>query len=187
MIDLTDREIIKLYFERSERAIEETDKAYGKYCRYISFEILRDLQDSEEIVNDVYNKVWFSIPPHNPESLKNYLAKIARRLSINRLEFNSAKKRGGGEYELVVEELNYIIKGDDNLDIESILVKDIINNFLRSLPDTKRRIFVRRYWYLSPIAEIAADFSISEGKVKMILMRLRNDLKKKLEMEGVTV
>lgn len=69
---MTDSEIIKLYFDRSERAIEETDRAYGKYCRYISFEILRNSEDCEEIVNDTYLKTWESIPPKNPPSLKNY-------------------------------------------------------------------------------------------------------------------
>ena len=184
---MTDRDIVSLYFARSDEAIRETDITYGAYLRCISFNILRDSQDSEEIVNDTYHKAWSTIPPKKPESLKGYLAKIARRLSINRLEFNLAQKRGGGEYELVVEELNYIFQDGDELDINSIVLKDILNEFLRSLPDTKRRIFVRRYWYLSPLNEIAADFSMSEGQVKMILMRLRNDLKEKLIKEGVFI
>ena len=95
---MTDSEIIKLYFVRSERAIEETDRAYGKYCRYISFEILHNREYSEEIVNDAYLKTWESIPPKNPPSLKGFLGKIVRRLSINRLEYNNAQKRGGDSW-----------------------------------------------------------------------------------------
>ena len=184
---MTDYDIVRLFFARSESAISETDVAYGAYLRYISYEILRNDLDCEEIVNDTYHKAWESIPPNQPESLKNYLAKIVRRLSINRLEFNLAQKRGGGQYELVLDELISCIPESHEDTADSMVIKDVINDFLKSLSDTKRRVFVRRYWYLSPISEIAADFSMSEGRVKMILMRLRNDLKKKLEKEGITV
>ena len=184
---MTDCEIIKLYFDRSERAIDETDKAYGKYCRYISFEILRNSEDSEEVVNDTYVKTWESIPPKNPPSLKNFLGKIVRALSINRLEYNSAQKRGGGQIDAVLEELQGCIPSPNVENEDSELIRKVLNNFLRSLPDEKRKMFIRRYWYMSPICDIAVDFGMSEGKVKMILMRSRRDLKKMLEKEGVTV
>lgn len=184
---MTDSEIIKLYFDRSERAIEETDRAYGKYCRYISFEILRNNEDSEEIVNDTYLKTWESIPPKNPPSLKNFLGKIVRGLSINRLEYNNAQKRGGGQFNAVLEELEGCLPSHDEGGEDSEQIRMIIDRFLRSLPREKRRIFVLRYWYMTPIAEIAGEMGSSEGKIKMTLLRLRKELKKALEGEGVTV
>ena len=184
---MTDSEIIKLYFDRSERAIEETDRAYGKYCRYISFEILRNNEDSEEIVNDTYLKTWESIPPKNPPSLKNFLGKIVRGLSINRLEYNNAQKRGGGQLNAVLEELEGCLPSQDESGEDSEQIRMIIDRFLRSLPREKRRIFVLRYWYMTPIAEIAGEMGSSEGKIKMTLLRLRKELKKALEGEGVTV
>lgn len=184
---MTDYEIVKLYFDRSERAIVETDLAYGRYCRYISFEILRDNEDCEEIVNDTYLKTWESIPPQNPPSLKNFLGKIVRHLSINRLERNNAQKRGGGQLELVLEELQGCIPSTDDGEEDSQRIREVINSFLRSLPKDKRRIFIRRYWYMSPISEIADELEVSEGKVKMILSRLRRELRKTLEKEGVTL
>ena len=184
---MTDSDIIKLYFSRSERAIKETDLAYGKYCRSISFEILRDDQDCEEIVNDTYLKTWNSIPPKNPPSLKNFLGKIVRGLSINRLEHNNAQKRGGGQLDAVLEELEGCIPSYDENYSDSQRIRIIIDYFLHSLPQDKRRIFIRRYWYMSPISEIAEDLGVSEGKVKMILMRLRKELKNALERDGVTL
>ncbi len=184
---MTDYEIVKLYFDRSEQAIVETDRAYGRYCRYISFEILRDNEDCEEIVNDTYLKTWESIPPKNPPSLKNFLGKIVRHLSINRLERNNAQKRGGGQLELVLEELQGCIPSRDDGEEDSARIREAINAFLRSLPGDKRRIFIRRYWYMSPISEIAEELGVSEGKVKMILSRLRRELRKTLEKEGVTL
>ncbi len=182
---MTDYDIIKLYFDRSERAIEETDAAYGRYCRYIANEILRNLEDSEEVVNDTYLKTWESIPPQNPPSLKLFLGKITRFLSINRLEYRNAQKRGGGQYSLVLDELCGVIPSGESSVVDEIALKDAINSFLRSLPEEKRRIFIRRYWYMSPISEIAEDFSVSEGKVKMILSRTRKELRKVLEKEGI--
>jgi RNA polymerase sigma-70 factor (ECF subfamily) len=172
-IAVTDIEIIQLYFDRSELAISETDKSYGKYCRYIAFEILRNGEDSDEIVNDTYLGAWNAIPPQNPPSLKNFLGKITRNLAINRLEHNSAQKRGHGQYDAVLEELHGCIPSYDESYEDTELIKSVINDFLHSISIEKRRIFVRRYWSLSPISEIAADFGMSEGQVKMILMRLR--------------
>ena len=181
---MTDQEIIQLYFDRSEQAIEETDRSYGKYCRYVSFEILRDYEDCAEIVNDTYFETWRSIPPKNPPSLKNFLGKIVRCLSINRLEYNNAQKRGGGQLDLVLEELEDCLPTYDD---DGAHIRLVINSFLQALSPNKRRMFVRRYWYMSSISDIAADFGVSEGKVKMTLMRIRRELKKVLEREGVTV
>lgn len=64
---------------------------------------------------------------------------------------------------------------------------EIFNRFLATLPMNTRKIFVRRYWYLSPVKEIAADYSFSESKVKMTLLRARNELKQILEKEGITL
>ena len=181
---MTDFEIIRLYLDRSECAIEETDRAYGKYCRYVSFEILRNTEDCEEIVNDTYLKAWESIPPKVPSSLKNFLGKIVRSLSINRLEYNNAQKRGGGQLDAVLEELQGCIPSCDENYEYGELIRNVINEFLRSLSREKRQIFIRRYWYMSSISEIAKDFGVSEGKIKMILMRARNDLRRLLDKEG---
>ena len=181
---MTDADIIRLYFERSERAIEETDRAYGDYCRYIANNILKNREDSEEIINDTYLGVWESIPPQNPPSLKYFVGKIVRNLSINRLQKNLAQKRGSGHLESVLEELS-IFEDDGRGYCDDIALKDAINRFLRSLPCGKRMIFIRRYWYLSSISEIAEDMAVSEGKVKMTLMRTRGQLKKALEKEGI--
>ena len=164
---MTDYDIVRLFFARSESAISETDVAYGAYLRYISYEILRNDLDCEEIVNDTYHKAWESIPPNQPESLKNYLAKIVRRLSINRLEFNLAQKRGGVQYELILDELISCIPESHEDTADSMVIKDVINDFLKSLSDTKRRVFVRRYWYLDTVKEIAARFGVGESTVKM--------------------
>ena len=184
---MTDAEIIRLYFDRSERAIEETDRVYGRYCRNVSYEILRNSQDSEEIVNDTYLKTWNSIPPKDPPSLKNFLAKIVRGLSINRLEYNNAQKRGGGQLDAVLDELEGCIPSYDEKYEDGEQIRKVIDSFLRSLPQEKRRIFIRRYWYLDSIDKICRRYSISQSKAKSILFRCRNNLRKHLVKEGFTL
>ena len=106
---MDDKQILDLYWERSEAAISETSKKYGKYCRYIAFNILHNDEDSEECVNDTYLRAWNSIPPNRPSVLKTFLGKITRNLSLDRYELLNAKKRNGGQMPLVFDEIQECI------------------------------------------------------------------------------
>ncbi len=182
---MKDIDIIKLYFDRSEKAIAETDKKYGSYCNLIADNILCNKQDSEECVNDTYLRAWNSIPPKEPQNLRTYLGKITRGLAINRYKRCSAEKRGGSSAELILSEIEGCIPSginvEDTLD-EKLLIK-AIEDFLRRQSTEKRNIFLRRYWYCSSISDIAKDFSMSESKVTSLLYRQRLKLKEYLESE----
>lgn len=184
---MEDKEIVRLFRKRSEDAIQETAKKYGKYCHSIAYNILFNEQDSEECVNDTYFKAWENIPPHNPDKLSTYLGKITRNLALNKWDYYNADKRGMGQVPIVLEELRECIPAADSVEhvIDEIHFENIINRFLAALPRQKRIIFMRRYWYLSSVKEICADFHMSESKVKMILLRLRSDFRIFLEQEGV--
>ena len=108
---MKDEAIIELYFARAEEAIRETELSYGQYCRSLAYGILRNHEDAEETVNDAYLKTWASIPPQRPANLKGFLGRITRQLSLNRLEKNTAAKRGGGTYALALDELAECIPG----------------------------------------------------------------------------
>ena len=183
---MTDHELIELYWQRSETAIEETEREYGRYLHYIADCILHNHEDAQEIVNDTYLKAWNAIPPERPDPLRPFLGRITRQLAINRLERNTADKRGGGQYEAVLDELSACVSCEENV-VDRIALRDSINHFLRSLPDLHRRIFIKRYWYLSSIADIAGQLSVSESRVKSLLMRMRQKLKKQLIKEGFDV
>ena len=185
---MTDEKIIELYFARSENAIKKTDEQYGKYFRYIAKSIVNNEEDAEEIVSDVYLKAWNQIPPETPRFLKAYLGKIARTLAINRLEMRTAEKRGGREYDIVLDELHELREGENGDDIhDRMALRDAIQRFLTAQPIHARRIFIRRYWYMSSIAEIAEEYGFSESKVKMMLMRMREKLKSYLAEEGIAL
>ncbi len=186
---MEDNQIVDLYWERNESAIDETDKKYGKYCKSIAYNILFNEEDSKECVNDTYLKAWEAMPPHRPQRLATFLGKITRNISLNRYKYNHTDKRGGGQVPLVLDELQECIPNcvDTEKIADDMVLTNALNDFLGSLSVEARKIFMQRYWYMSSVAEIAKDYSISESKVKMSLLRSRNKLKKLLEKEGVAL
>ncbi len=185
---MEDNQIVNMYFERSEDAISVTQKKYNRYANYIAYNILNNREDSEECVNYAYLKVWDSIPPHRPENLATYLGKIVRNLALDMYDKYKAKKRGTGQVALALEELKECVSSSERVEniVDEITLKEALNKFVKELPKETRIIFVRRYWYLSSIKEIAKEYELSESKVKMTLMRTREKLKMYLEQEGIS-
>ena len=184
---MEDREIVALYLERNEIAIEASEKKYGKYCFFIADNILGNKEDSEECVNDTYMKAWNSIPPRRPEKLSGFLGKITRNLALDVLEKKSAKKRGNKTLSLVLEELHECIPSPVSAEneVDKLQLIEILNCFLKTLSTENRKIFLQRYWYMMSVKEIAEQNNFTESKVKMSLMRTRENLRIFLEKEGV--
>lgn len=182
---MEDQGIIALFFDRSEQAIEETDKKYGGYCYSIAYNILSNREDSEESVSDTYLAAWNTIPPRRPNFLNAFLAKMTRRISIDRWRKLSAKKRGGGEIILALDELEECV---DTHNVETELAKKeltrVLNAFLSSLQETERNVFLCRYWYLDSIQTISEVSGFSQSKVTSMLHRMRGKLRKTLSEEG---
>ena len=186
---MDDKQIIDLYWARSESAIAETDKKYGRFCCRIAFNILTNSQDSEECVSDTYLKAWSIIPPKKPVKLSTFLGKITRNLALNRYEKYTAQKRGSGEVPVALDELAECIPDPTSVEqaVDNRILVDKLNMFLEGLPAEARKIFMRRYWEVCSIQEIAKLYGISESKVKVSLFRTRGKLKSYLEQEGITL
>ena len=186
---MEDSRIVELYLQRDENAIKETKIKYEKYCSYIANNILNSTLDTEECVNDTYLATWNSIPPNEPKSLRAYVGKIVRNIALNRYNANKAKKRNDS-IAVVLDELNEVI-GDSESDgrnlTDELTLKYALNAFVGSLKQETREIFVRRYWYLSSIKEIASDYGLSESKVKVTLLRTRELLREFLRKEEIVI
>ncbi len=185
---MEDSQIIALFLERSEQAIAELDRKHGAAARKAAANIQGDRQDAEECVNDALLGVWNSIPPQRPRSLLAYVCRIARNLAINRYRANTAQKRNAG-YELVLDELAECIPSgaDVETELEARELTEAIDRFLAALSREDRFLFVRRYWFADPVAELAALTGGSPGRVSVRLFRLREKLRKKLTKEGLLV
>ena len=185
---MEDSQIIELYWQRSESAIVETSNKYSRLLRSIAMNILGNFSDAEECENDTYIAVWNTIPPTRPNIFSAFLSKIVRNISINRYEYNRAKKRNS-EYDLILSELEDCVSGGQTVE-EQIAAGEIsvyIDEFLEKQKEETRVIFVRRYWYADSVKEIASRMCLTESKVKIVLFRTRKELQAYLEERGVMV
>lgn len=183
---MQDDKIVAMYWQRDETAIRETEEKYGHYLLKIAYNILFDWEDSKESVNDTYMRAWNSMPPHKPCVLSSYLGKITRQLSIDIFGTRSRTKRQASEYAISLSELEECISSGNTTeqDIELRLLADAMNAYLGTLPKDARTTFVGRYYYMDSIKEIAAYHGMSSSKVKSMLYRTRQGLKKYLKQEG---
>ena len=185
---MDDSKIIELFFECSEQAIMELSNKYGTICNKVAVNILKNRLDAEECINDAYLGVWNSIPPQRPDPLLTYICKIVRNLSVKRYHSNTAEKRNSF-YDVALDELEECIPS--NFSVEDELLANqlswYIDDFLDSLEQENRVMFVRRYWYADSVSDIAAMFHMSSRNVTMRLLRIRERLRKFLEKEGLIV
>ena len=186
---MEDEQILDLYFARDEQAVVETDRKYGRYCFALAKSILRNDQDCEETVSDTYWKAWNSIPPQRPRVFKMFLARITRNLAFTRWRSGTAQKRGGGEMELVLEELEGCICApggvEDALNAQELA--KAIRAFLNTLPVREQDIFLRRYFFVEESETIANRYGMKKATVQRTLSRTRDKLKKYLTQEGYAV
>ena len=182
---MTDTEIINLFFERSEQAIDELAKKHGNAVARVARNILGNEQDTEECVNDTYLGAWNAIPPHRPSPLRTFVCKIARNLATKKYHANTAVIRNS-QYDLALDELEEYLADNSSVD-EAYDAKELaeaINGFMATLNYADRFIFMRRYWYSDPVKDIAKMAHSTTNSVTVRLFRIRKKLKHYLEKEG---
>lgn len=184
---MEDAAIVDLYWQRSDQAIPETDRKYGPYCHTIAYNICTNHEDAEECVNDTWFRAWNLMPDKRPSALSAFLGAIIRNLALDRYRRRTRQKRGGGETELALDELDDCVPGRGSVEqqIEEQELEQAIDAFLSTLSVSERKIFVARYWFVAPVKEIAAKLNCSPGKVKTTLYRLRGRLRSYLQEEGL--
>lgn len=183
---MTDTQIIDLFFDRSEQAIEALADRHGASVRHVAYNILGSHEDTEECVNDTWLGVWNKIPPERPDPLRTYVCKIARNLAVHRYHQNTAKKRDS-RYDLALDELSECVPdgGGPEDALEARELAAFLNRFLAGLPYEDRFLFTRRYWYADAPAEIAEMCGLRSGTVSVRLHRIREKLRKELVKEGL--
>lgn len=186
---MDDTEIISLLWNREEAGISELERKYHAYCNTVAMNILQNAEDAEECVSDTWMKIWNSIPPSRPESLKLYAARITRNLAFNRYRESHTEKRGGGQLCIPLEELSECISAQSCMDdaLKRRELTGIVQRFVADLHTKDRTLFLRRYYYADDIPTIAVRYKMTENYVSVSLYRIRKRLKKLLEKEGYGV
>ena len=184
---MEDNKIIELYFNRDEKAIEETELKYGTRLYIFSKKILKNHEDAEEAKNDTYLAAWNSIPPEIPKHFYAYLLKICRNFAFGIVDRYCAQKRSADIFELTGEMEACIPDKMQDISFSEIEIGMIMSRFLSTLTKENRIIFLRRYFFYDQIAEISALHHISASKVKTSLHRTRKKLREFLESEGIHI
>lgn len=185
---MEDYEIINLYWTRDETAIQETNDKSGSFCHSLAINILSIPEDAEECVSDTYYKAWNSIPPERPHAFRAWLGRIVRNLSINRWHHNRAQKRYAG-IDLLLYELSDCIPDTETTEqrIESQALSAYINEWLDTLADRERLLFIRRYWNGEDLKELASIVGSTPNKLAGQMYRLRKSLRAYLTEKGVAI
>lgn len=184
MKDLKEEEILDLYFSRSDDALRITEKVYGNRLLRLASNMICN-EDAMECVNDTYLAAWNMIPPERPDNFLSWLYKVLRNIVCDRIDWNTAAKRGK-KVNVLLDELAECIS-DSKASYEGELSDTgrIISDFLNNIDKDKRIMFVRRYWYGLSISELSKEYAVSQSKIKTTLFRIRKELKEYLIKEGV--
>ena len=88
---------------------------------------------------------------------------------------------------LALEELGECVPAVPGADraAEERELAEILDRFLRSLPERDCNVFLRRYWYAEPLEDIARRYGMKLNTVKTRLFRIRGRLRDYLESEGI--
>jgi len=183
---MDDKQIIALYWARDEAAIPATAEKYSGYCGSIARNIVDSREDAEECLNDTWLGAWNAMPPHRPSVLASFLGRITRNLALNRWQAARTRKRGGGEFPLVLEELGDCVSGIETPEsaFDRKALGEAIENFLHTLSPKQRSLFIARYWYAEPVQTIARRWGMGENAVSAALRRTRLKLRDHLTERG---
>lgn len=186
---MTDDEIIELYNQRDERAIKETQTAYGKYCEKIARNILGDEQEARECANDTLLKAWENIPPERPQIFSAYLAAITRNDAILRYRRETAEKRGKSTVPLILDDFAEMLPNSTNVEqtAEHREILAEINRYIGTLPEVNRNIFVLRFFCFEEISDIAVRMGMRKKAVSATLYRTKKQIRKHLIEEGYSL
>ncbi len=176
--------VVELFLARDESALNELDRLYGKLIYKTAFGILHSAEDAREIANDTLHEVWRRIPPDRPESLAGFTLSICRRMALNRLESLRAAKRGSGRANVALDalgELADVSAGFEEELVDSMVIREALNGFVRSLGERDKAIFLERYFLCYGVEKIASRLGITKNLVYVSLSRMRSKLREELE------
>lgn len=180
---MDDKEIVELLYNRDECGVKAAQDKFSKLVTNVCRGILRSNEEAEQCANDTLLKLWEAIPPDRPENLTGYVCKIARRLTLNRLRYNTAQMRNSD----LLTELDECAPSEYSVERQAELneLSEALNEWLRGLPEKQQRLFTLRYFYAYGVKEAAQACGMSKTAATTALMRLRESLKKYLTERGI--
>lgn len=179
---MDDLEIIKLMRRGDSRGLEAAVEKYQRLAISIALSVLGrgGREDAQECVNSAFHDLWQSLSTYDGQrtTLKGWVALLARRRAIDQLRKNLCRGQNcPGEFPL--DALVTPDPYEEYLDRE-VLVQQF-DEFIRGLSEPDKSIFVRRFFALEAIPDIARRYKLTRGAVDSRLSRMRKSLKHTLE------
>ena len=174
---MTDAELMEQFTQNNTQGMEALLRQYGPLLRYVIGGVLRDPQDAEDCYSEVTLSLWQNVEHFDPEQgrLSSYLTAAARNTALNHLKARLRRERHQAEPDAEA--------ADNATPEQAVLQKeqaDRLRTAVDRLPDRDRTLFYRRYYYLQPVAQIAAEMGLSlrgaEGRLYRLRQRLRQEL-----------
>ncbi len=185
--NISDEQIIDLYFDRNEQAISETDNKYGGMLFTIAHNILCDPLDCEECKNDAYLGIWNAIPPSRPAMFSAFISKIMRNVVANRYRDKTRQKRIPSELTVSLEDLGEVLYSENSpeREYEAKELGKVIEKYIQSLTERQRFIFMERFYFVKTIDQIAKEYGIPSATINREISKIKQGLKIHLEENGV--
>lgn len=180
---MDDTTISKMLNRRNQKGLAELKSKYSRLILRVCREILRSEQDAEECANDTLLDVWNGMERDNPDNLRAYVCKIARRRAVDRLRYNTAAMRD----QSLLTELDECLpaRGSAESAAEMAELSKAMNDWLRTLKEKQQRLFMARYFYMYSVKDAARQCSMSQTAAATALSRLRESLKNYLLERGM--
>lgn len=170
-------ELITALREHRDNAMERFQTAFTPLLRYIISPILPDERDQEECLSDIQLQVWNGMESFNPSraSLTTWLTHIARNAALNRRRANERRRE-----DISLEET--MPDGGDSPEQSAIRAETAkeLWNAVAKLRRRDRELFLRKYYYYQPTAQIAAELGLTVRAVEGRLYRIRKHLQTEL-------
>ena len=181
-----EKRLLDRLIRRDESALTEVSDRWGRMLYGLAYRITGSASDAEECLNDALFDLWQTPPTDPATTLSAYASTLVRRRAVDRVRFNTACRRGGGEYVCALDELDQCLADPEGLHSdESMAIRDALQVFLDGLDKDNRAIFLLRYYAAYSNAEIAAQRGIGERAVEMRLNRMRKRLRRILAEHDV--
>lgn len=173
---MTDRELMNILARDRNAGMEALLHQYTPLLRYVIGGVLRDPQDAEDCFSEVSLSLWQGLSGYDPAQsrLSTYLTAVARNTALNHLKARIRREKHQPEPQ----------EPEPTDTPEQVLLRrermEHLKAMVEKLSDTDQKVFYRRYYYLQPVAQIAAEMGLSQRAVEGRLYRLRQRLRQEL-------
>lgn len=179
---MTEEQILSKLRSKDPEGLEALMDRYLPYVSTIVWNILGDfmgIQDAEEVASDVFLAAWSQAETIRGDTLKGWLGAVARNQAKSKLR--SAQK------DLPLEEdvLEFPDERTPDAQMEQAEQRRLIQKAIDQMGEPEREIFLRHYYYVQKVTQIALDLNLNESTVKSKLRRGRMRLKTILQRWGV--